>query len=61
MHNHGMQNSLDELGEPTDEFFDRFNGFYDSLSETEQGTLLTLLGRAKEMIGIVEKAGNDCL
>jgi len=61
MHSHGMQNLLDELGEPTDEFFDRFNSFYDSLSETEQGTLLTLLGRAKEMIGIVEKAGYDCL
>ena len=61
MYSHGMQHSFDELGEPTDEFFDRFNCFYDSLSKNEQGTLLTLLGRAKEMIGIVEKAGHDCL
>jgi len=61
MHSHGMQNSLDEMGEPTDEFYDRFNSFCDSLSENEQGTLLTLLGRAKGMIDIVEKAGHDCL
>ena len=61
MHKHNIQNAFDELGEPTDEFFDRFNAYYDSLSEDEQGTLLTLLGRAKEMINIVEKAGHDCL
>ena len=61
MDNYEVRNSLDEMNEPTDKFLDRFNSFYDSLSGYEQGELLTLLGIAKEMADIVEKAGHDCL
>ena len=53
--------ALDEQGEPTEVFRERFNCFYKALSTEGQEALLSLLGTAKELISIVENAGHDCL
>jgi len=61
MQQHGVQNALNEIGEPTNEFLDKFNTYFGSLSRFEQEQLLTMLGTAKGLVGIVEKAGHNCL
>jgi len=61
MQQHGVQIALDEMGEPTDKFFDNFNAYFGSLSKYEQERLLTMLGTAKGLVDIAEKAGHDCL
>jgi len=61
MRQHGVQNAFDEMGKPTVEFFDKFNTYFCSLDKYEQEQLLTMLGTAKELIFVAEKAGHDCL
>jgi len=61
MQQHGVQNALDEMGEPTEDFFDKFNAYLGSLSKYEQERLLATLGTAKGLVDVVEKAGHDCL
>ena len=61
MQQHGVQNALDEMGEPTDDFFDKFNAYFGSLSKYEQERLIAMLGTAKGLVAIAEKAGHDCL
>ena len=61
MYMHDIHDSLDEQGEPTDKFIDRTESFFNSLGKIEKSALLSALGIAKELIGVVEKAGHDCL
>jgi len=61
MSEYEIAEALDENGEPTDKFYDRWNSFFTTLSEDGQNALLSLLGTAKGMIDVVEKAGHDCL
>ena len=56
-----IEETLDELGEPTDAFHSRFDHYVNSLEKESADALLTLLGMAKTMIGLFEKAGHDCL
>jgi len=61
MNEYEITEALDENGEDTDEFHDRFNNFFSVLGKEEQNALLSLLGTAKGIIDVVEKAGHDCL
>ena len=58
---HEIAEALDEQGEPTEVFHERFNCFYKALGTECQEALLSLLGTAKELVSIVENAGHDCL
>ena len=61
MSEYEIAKALDEQGEPTEAFHERFNYFFKALSTEGQDALLSLLGTAKELASIVEKAGHDCL
>lgn len=61
MDEYEIKDALDEQGEATDEFHARFNSFFNAFSKDAQNALLSLLGTAKGMIDILEKAGHDCL
>ena len=61
MQQYGVQNALDEMGEPTDKFFVKYNAYFGSLSKYEQERLLDILSTAKRLVGVVEKAGHCCL
>jgi len=53
--------ALDEYGEATDLFHARFDNYLSRLNDDSQTALFSLLGTAKELISITEKAGHDCL
>lgn len=53
--------ALDENGEETDAFHERFENYYSNLSIEGKESLLSLLGTAKGLVNIVELAGYDCL
>ena len=55
MYMHDIHNTLDESNEPSEDFSDRFIGFFNSLGKTKQSHLLSLLGIAKHLSQIAEK------
>jgi len=61
MSEYEIADALDENGEPTDEFYDRWNSYFTILSEDGRNALLSLLGTAKGLVNIAELAGHDCL
>ena len=61
MSEYEIAEAFDENGEPTDKFHDRWSSYFATLSEDGRNALLSLLGTAKGMIDVVEKAGHDCL
>lgn len=61
MQSYGMQNLLNKMDEPTDEFFNKFKTYFESLSNYEQERLLVMFNSAKGIINIVEKVGHDFL
>lgn len=61
MSKYEIEEALDERREPTDEFYVRFNKFFRVLEKDTQDALLSLLGTAKGMIELMEKAGHSCL
>jgi len=61
MSEYEISEALDENGEPTDKFHDRWNSFFTTLSKDGQNALLALLGTAKGLVNIAELAGHDCL
>ena len=61
MDKYEIAGALDENGEPTDKFHDRWNSYFTTLIEDGQKALLSLLGTAKGLVNIAELAGHDCL
>jgi len=61
MSEYEIKEALNEQGEPTDAFHARFGSFFKTLSKEAQDALLALLGTAKGIVEIFEKAGHDCL
>ena len=56
-----IEEAIDENGEATDEFHERFDKFYDFLTADGKDALLCMAGTAKRLVKIIELAGHDCL
>ena len=56
-----ISDAIDENGEATDEFHERFEEFFRPLSPDGKDALLTLAGTAKGIVNMIELAGHDCL
>jgi hypothetical protein len=56
----GIEEAIDDMGELSESFQNRFDGFFSRLSKDEQNALLATLNTAKGIIEVTEKAGH-CL
>jgi len=61
MQKFGIQDTINNLNEPSDEFIDKFEEYFYSLEIEQQKYFFEMLGIAKGLADIAEKAGYDCL
>ena len=68
LYNEATKHNLQELyatenknGEPIDEFYSKWDEYFQSLSALDQESFLNFLGASKVLVAMAEEAGHDCL
>ena len=61
MADYKIAEAIDENGDATDEFHERFDEFYSQLSPDGKDALLCMAGTAKSIVNMIKLAGHDCL